>query len=141
MYTIFKVKSNSEVSPEDSKLESLKIKDTVFQFKMDEYIHLSFYCIDRLACLTTLYEYLTDFYEVPVHQVELDGDSMTALDGVLARQQTLAACHLSCSKSGDEEVRWFLDRIENRVTQCFSLDVKTSDNFRLNLRQVCAFNV
>ncbi|CAL2036020.1 unnamed protein product [Caenorhabditis brenneri] len=115
MYTIFKVKSNSEVSATDSKLESLKIKDTTFQVKMDRCIHiLNFYCDDRLACLTTLYEYLTDFYEVPVHQVELDGDSIRALDGVLARQQTLANCRLSCSKSRDEEARWFLDRVENR---------------------------
>ncbi|CAL2036019.1 unnamed protein product [Caenorhabditis brenneri] len=126
----------SEVSPEDSKLESLKIKDISFQVKMDRCIHiLNFYCDDRLACLTTLYEYLTDFYEEPVHQVELDGDSMTALDGVLAQQQTVANCFLCCSKSGDEEVRWFLDRVENRVTQCFSLDVKTSDTFHFNLRQ------
>ncbi|CAL2036018.1 unnamed protein product [Caenorhabditis brenneri] len=136
MYTIFKVKSNSEVSATDSKLESLKIKDTVFQVKMDECIHtLNFYCNDRLACLTTLYEYLTDFYEVPLYGVELDGDSMRALDGVLARQQTLATCFFSCSKSGDEEARWFLDRVENRVTQCLALNVKTSKNFRLNLRQ------
>ncbi|EGT50996.1 hypothetical protein CAEBREN_03583 [Caenorhabditis brenneri] len=135
MATIFKVKSNSEVLPEDSKLESLKIKDTEFNVKMDRCIHiLNFYCDDRVTCLTTLYEYLTDFYEVPFHQVELDGDSMTALDGVLAQQQTLAHCFLRCSKSGDEEVRWFLDRVENRVTRLLSLDVKTSKNFRLNLR-------
>ncbi|CAL2036014.1 unnamed protein product [Caenorhabditis brenneri] len=135
MHTIFSVNSSSEVSPEDSKLESLIVKDTVLQIKMDEYIHLSFYCIDRLACLTILYEYLTDFYEVPLYEVELDGDSITVLNGVLARQETLSHCCLSCSKSGDEEVRWFLDRIENRVTQCLILNVTTSESFRLNLRQ------
>ncbi|CAL2036017.1 unnamed protein product [Caenorhabditis brenneri] len=129
------VNSSSEVSPQDSKLESLKIKDTVLQIKMDEYVHLSFYCIDRLACLTILYEYLTDFYEVPLYEVELDGDSMRALDGVLARQETLPVCRFSCSKIGDEEVRWFLDRIENRLTQCLILNATTSKSFRLNLRQ------
>ncbi|CAL2036021.1 unnamed protein product [Caenorhabditis brenneri] len=134
--TMFFLKTSSEVPAGDSKLKSLKIKDTAFQVRMHECIHvLNFYCDDRLACLTTLYEYLTDFYEVPVHQVELDGDSMTALDGVLARQQTIANCFFSCSKSGDEEARWFLDRVENRVTQCMVLNVKTSDTFHLNLRQ------
>ncbi|CAL2036022.1 unnamed protein product [Caenorhabditis brenneri] len=132
MDTILYVKWSSEVSPEDSlKLESLKIKDTVFQVKMDEYVQhtLNFYCDDRVACLTTLHEYLTDFYEVPLYKMYLYGDSMRALDGVLARQQTLANCFFSCSKSGDEEVRWFLDRIENRVTQCLVLNVKTINRY------------
>ncbi|CAL2036015.1 unnamed protein product [Caenorhabditis brenneri] len=130
------VNSSSEVSPEDSKLESLTIKDKIFQVKMDECIHiLNFYCDDRLACLTTLYEYLTDFYGMPLYEVEVDGDSMMTVDGVLARQQTLARCYISCSKSGDEEVRWFLDRIKNRVTRLLVLNVKTSENFRLNFRK------
>ncbi|CAL2036016.1 unnamed protein product [Caenorhabditis brenneri] len=138
MNTILYVDWSSDVSPEDSlKLESLKIKDRVFQVKMDEYVQhtLNFYCDDRVACLTTLYEYLTDFYEVPLNEVFLNGDSMTVLDKILTRQQTLPVCELYHPKSGDEEVRWFLDRIENRVTQCLALTVTTSENFRLNLRQ------
>ncbi|CAL2035995.1 unnamed protein product [Caenorhabditis brenneri] len=96
---------------------------------------------DRFDGLTLLCDYLTDFFSMPISFLLLNGensldDPKKALEWVLNRQDTLERCFFQCFKSGDEEAKWFLDRVQNRVTQFFYFGLsKISDTFRYTFQQ------
>ncbi|CAL2036297.1 unnamed protein product [Caenorhabditis brenneri] len=138
-HTLFFVKGYSEV---DSECEYFKIKGTSVWIKMDR--EHDFMCIYwesyRFSGLTSLCDYVTDYCQLPIHKLSTScdrssSDPKKALDWVFNRQETLPVFSFAGDTTGDEEFRYFWDKIlQNRIKKLF-LFVQPSENFRYNFRQ------
>ncbi|CAL2035967.1 unnamed protein product [Caenorhabditis brenneri] len=123
----------------------LRFQNKEVRVKIDEkhsdWTHFYFNDTDTFDGLTLLCNHVTDLFAMPLTSLGLDAensldDPKRTLDWVLNRQDTMEQCFFQCHKSGDEEAKWFLDRIQNRVTRFFYFGLmKISDTFRYTFQQ------
>ncbi|CAL2035997.1 unnamed protein product [Caenorhabditis brenneri] len=140
----FEVLEFSDI-PKDAELEFLVIGGALpcFVSMNRERDGMDLYCqYDRFEGLKALSKYIIDFYELPIEEISFSteknpNDPKRALDWVFSQQESLDICHFECQKSGDEELQYLFDRIENRVQSLLFVPTtaNASENFRYTFRQ------
>uniref|UniRef100_A0A1I7UMK4 FBA_2 domain-containing protein n=2 Tax=Caenorhabditis tropicalis TaxID=1561998 RepID=A0A1I7UMK4_9PELO len=134
---LFRVFNLSEIQ-EDSRIEYLKIGDTVVQTQKskDERGCIYFYYEDHFIGTQILSEIVSDFFSVPIYRLSVTGDKnindpRRAIDWIMSRQNSIGRCSMNSSEMSDEDLKRFLDGFI--VTDELTLSMKTSDDFMKNL--------
>uniref|UniRef100_A0A1I7UMJ7 FBA_2 domain-containing protein n=3 Tax=Caenorhabditis tropicalis TaxID=1561998 RepID=A0A1I7UMJ7_9PELO len=137
-HTLFRVSTLSEIQ-DDSRIEYLKIEDTVVQTQKEKdgrgCIHS--YFEDIFIGIQTLSEIISDFFSVPIYRLSVTGDRnindpRRAINWIMNRQETIAECSYHSKETSEEDLTYFLDTL--RVTKSLDVFVKTSENFQYSFK-------
>ncbi|CAL2037979.1 unnamed protein product [Caenorhabditis brenneri] len=136
-YSQIDIIEKSQLSEGDQEIELVRVGGSVIPFSKSSNkrgeVNLNFYFEERFEGLKVMLEYVTWFFDVPihtsVHSSRIYPDQIrTFLDYAMTRQNSIDYCYVECEQTSEEQIRNILDVCD--FAESFFMLVHPSEDFQ-----------